>query len=282
MNINPNFKPQTVVNSNHTKILEVSENSDDVDIPQTAAVRWWWRGYSWAAYQLPNGLKVMSDRQMSLMVEQSKANVRNFVDAYNLETITVKTPNGMIIQAKTLPTAAAYLQLLLESGNLQHHRLSLNQYEWKDLIRTLSDNNLGKRKLLIPNPRFFEPNYRVVTAKPIEIEIVNNIVVEVLVLPSGEYRIGYSEGLNCIKVNPNWLLQDSHKKAKVFTRLKLSPLVVQCKVNTPSGTKRIHTLSCEDWLSIWEYFAKKRNRQAIAMLKACAEESIACRVGRRQ
>ncbi len=278
MNINPDFTPQTDVDSNHKKILEVSENSDDMDIPKTVAALWRWRGHSWAAYELPNGLKVMSDRQMSIMVGQSKANVRNFVDAYNLETITVKTPNGMIIQAKTLPTVAAYLELLLKSGNLQHHRLSLNQYEWKDLIRTLADNNLGNRKLLIPNPRFFEPNYRVVTAKSIEIEIVNNIVVEVLVLASGEYRIGYSQGLNCIKVNPHWLLQDSYKKAKVFTRLKLSPLVVQCKVDTPSGTKSIHTLSCKDWLSVWEYFAKKRNRRAVSILKACAKENIASRV----
>lgn len=279
MNENPSLNLQNVEASEHKKTLDTLENST-TNIPKTIVARWWWRQYSWSAYQLPNGLKVMSDRQMAIMVGQSKANVRNFVSANNLETVKIKIPNGIIITAKTLPTVAAYLKRLLELGNLQYHRLSLNKREWQELIATLSGNKLGHGNFLLPNPRFFHHNYQVVTATPIKIELENNIVLEVLVLPSGEYHIGYREGLICIKVNPNWLLQNSLKKAKVLTRLKLSPLVVQCQISTSEGMKQIHTLGCKDWLSVWEYFAKKGNRRAIAMLKACAFESIANRVAK--
>jgi len=279
MNLSTLIKSETAVFFNQKVSFEKLE-SPAVEIPRTIAVRWWWKQHSWAAYQLPNGVKVMSDRQMALMVGQSKTNVKNFVESNNLETITVQIPNGVTIQGNTLPTVAAYLQQLLKEDNLQQHRLSLTRREWEELIKALSDNDLQNGKLLVPNPRFFRSNYQVIAAKPIQIELENNITLEVLALPSGEYRIGYGEGLNCIQANPNWLLENSSKKARTLAQLKLSPFAVQCRVATKEGIKHMYTLGCDDWLSIWEYFANKGNRRATAVLKACAKESISSRVAK--
>ncbi len=158
--------------------------------------------------------------------------------------------------------------------------MSLSRCEWKELIKALSDNDLHNRKPLVPNPNFFTSNYQVISSQAIQIQLENDITLEVLVMPSGEYRIGYEEGLNCIQSNPNWLLENSPKKARTLAKLNLSPCPVKCLVAVSEGLKQIYTLSCDDWLSIWEYFANKGNRRATAILKACAKESIALRVAK--
>ena len=94
MNLSTLIKSETAVFFNQKVSFEKLE-SPAVEIPRTIAVRWWWKQHSWAAYQLPNGVKVMSDRQMALMVGQSKTNVKNFVESNNLETITVQIPKRM-------------------------------------------------------------------------------------------------------------------------------------------------------------------------------------------
>lgn len=247
------------------------------NVAKTIAIRWWWKQYSWSAYQLPSGVKVMSLRQMALMVGQPKSNVKEFVNENKLETITVTIPNGAIINANTLPTVAAYLQQLLLSGNLQQHRLSLCRHEWKELIAALSNNDQNK-DLFVPNPNFFKNNYRLVTAKPIYITLSNNIPLEILVLETGECHISCTEGLNCIHAEPNWLLEGSAKKLRILTKLNVSPLTTQCQIATQSGIRQVYTLSYDDWLSIWEYFAKHGRKRAIDVLKACAKESIPSRV----
>ncbi|QLE59789.1 hypothetical protein [Nostoc sp. TCL26-01] len=277
MTLTTTVKPEPTVSSiNQLESFEIKRNI--TDIPKTITVRWWWKQHSWAAYQLPDGIKVMSDRQMALMLGQSKTDVKNFVESNHLETISVQIPSKVIIQGNTLPTIAAYLQHLLKEDKLQQHRLSLSRCEWKELIKALSDNDLHNRKPLVPNPNFFTSNYQVISSQAIQIELENDITLEVLVMPSGEYRIGYEEGLNCIQSNPNWLLENSPKKARTLTKLNLSPCPVKCLVAVSEGFKQIYTLSCDDWLSIWEYFANKGNRRATAILKACAKESIASRV----
>jgi hypothetical protein len=279
MNLSTAIKLETAVTHNQTNSFKIPENLA-VETPKAIAIRWWWKQYSWGAYELVNGIKVMSDRQMALIVGQAKTNVKNFVQLNNLHTITVQIPSKATIKGHTLPTVATYLQQLLKEDKLQQHRLSLSHDEWEELINALLDNDVQNKEPLVPNPKFFTSNYQVLTAKPIQIELENSITLEVLAMPSGEYRIGYDEGLNCIQSNPNWLLENSPKKAKTLTQLKLSPYPVKCLVPVAEGIKQIYTLGCDDWLSVWEYFANKGNRRATAVLKACAKESIALRVAK--
>ncbi|MBD2364240.1 hypothetical protein H6G36_24175 [Anabaena minutissima FACHB-250] len=278
MNLSTAIKQETAVTHNPVERFKITDNF--IEIPKAISTRWWWKQYFWGAYQLANGIKVMSDRQMALMVGQSKTNVKNFVQLNNLHTITVQVPSKAIIKGHTLPTVATYLQQLLKEDKLQNHRLSLSCEEWEELIKALSDNDIHNRETLVPNPKFFTSNYQVLSATPIQIELENNITLEVLAIQSGEYRIGYEEGLNCIQSNPNWLLENSPKKARTLTKLNLSPCPVKCLIAVSGGLKQIYTLGCDDWLSIWEYFANKGNRRATAILKACAKESIALRVAK--
>jgi hypothetical protein len=279
MNLSTTIKPETTINQTKSESFKISENIA-IQIPKTINIRWWWKHHSWAAYELGNGIKVMSDRQMSLIVEQSRGDVKNFVKSKNLQAIPVQIPSKVIIQGHTLLTVATYLQQLLKEDKLQQHRLSLSRNEWKELIKALSNNDVQNREPVVPNPRFFSRNYQIVSAKPIQLKLDDNMTLEILAMQSGEYRIGYDEGLNCIQCNPNWLLENSPKKAKTLTQLKLSPCPVKCLIPASEEIKQIYTLSCDDWLSIWEYFANKGNRRATAILKACAKESISFRAAK--
>jgi hypothetical protein len=86
MHLPTTVKLETIVTSpNQIGSFEIPNNNSTY-ILKTIAVRWWWKQHSWGAYQLSNGIKLMSDRQMALMVGQSKTNVKNFVESNNLET----------------------------------------------------------------------------------------------------------------------------------------------------------------------------------------------------
>ena len=263
--------------------IETNSNLDIVrlsclEMPKTVIGYWHWKQYSWSVYELPNGMKVMSDRQMGLLVGQPKVNVSIFVQSNGLETIRVELPNGKQTQVYPLSVAAIYLQKLLDKGLLKVHRLPLDNDEWQDVITALC--NPVRDKAVTPNPYFFTGDYRVTVAKALPIKLDNNINLEILVLRSGEYRIEHREGLKSISSNPGWLVQYSPSKAKIFSRLKLSTDTVECRVITDKEIKSIYALSFEDWLSVWEYFANKGNRQATAILKAWAKESIASRISR--
>lgn len=247
-------------------------------VPQVKLASWDSKHYSCKTYQLPNGIRVMSVRQTALLVGQPRDTVRNYLESNSSDGITVEIPNGKIIQVYPLSVAADYLEKLLDEGDLLYHQLSLTYFKWKELIRALRNPKLGKT--ITPNPCFFNGNYRVSRASPLQIQFNDNTNLEVLVLQSGEYRIEHHEGLRCIKSNPDWLVKHSKIRARILSKLKLSNDNVECRVNTESGTTSIYALPIEDWLSVWEYFANRGNRQATAILKACALESISTRVSR--
>jgi hypothetical protein len=71
-----------------------------------------------------------------------------------------------------------------------------------------------------------------------------------------------------------WLIHYSPKKAKTLSALKISKDIVECRVRMENGFESVYSLSLQDWLSLWEYFANQKNRYAIALLKACAKEGI--------
>jgi hypothetical protein len=257
-----NKKPQLNINLDN-----------DSQLPRVSISYWRYHGESWRAYQLPNGAKLMSDRQMAQLVGQPKKTVREFIESQNLERMDVQVDNGKLIRAYPLSVAAIYLSKLLTSGDLDKHPLGIPRGEWHSLINALCKKEPGRE--ITPNPCFFTGNYRVEIARPLQVELSGNIRIEILAVPSGEYRIEYQEGLKCIEhKNLTWLVSYSPKKAKTFSDLKLSKDVMECRVRTHDGFKSMYALSLSDWLSVWEYFASRGNRYALALLKAFAREGI--------
>ncbi|MBF2018458.1 MAG: hypothetical protein IGS23_25330 [Rivularia sp. T60_A2020_040] len=274
MNLPKTIKQKQTANSRDcAKTISLNYN---LKIPKTTVSIWRWKQNSWAAYQLPDGTKVMSARQAARLVGQPNTDVIDFMQSNNLETINVIIPSKVFINAITLSSIAIYLRHLLEENKLQRNRLSLCREEWEELIDALA--NPLSEEYLTPNPCFFISNCPPVKANATQIQLEDNVTLEVLVLQTGEYRISCTEGLHCIQANPEWLMNTSPKKAKVFSKMKLSHQTVECRFVTEQGIRQAYTFGCNDWLSIWEYFAKKGNKRAITVLKACAKENISVRV----
>ncbi|NJO63989.1 MAG: hypothetical protein HC836_39170 [Richelia sp. RM2_1_2] len=273
MNLSNTLKPKSAKSCVSKKIIYPSRN---LKIPNTTLSRWRWKHYYWAVYQLPDGTKVMSARQAARLIGQLKTDVIDFVQSNDLETIDVRIPSKVVINAITLPTIATYLQRLLEEDRLQNHRLSLCPEEWQEFIDALA--NQSKKDFFVPNSSFFKSDSLVKRANLIKIQLENDMSLEVLVLPTGEYRISHAQGLHCIEVNLDWLMDNSPKKARTLSNMKISRQAVECRFVTEQGIRQEYTFDCKDWLKIWEYFAKKGNKPAIALLKACAEENIPTRI----
>ena len=248
----------------------------DAQLPRVSISYWRYYEQCWKAYQLPNGALFMSNRQMALLVGQPKKIVRSFIESLSLETLTVHIDNGVEVQVYPLSVAAIYLSTLLKNGELDKHPLLFSRREWHSLIKALCKFEPASRST--PNPCFFTGNYWVEIAKKISVELEVNLNMQVLVLQSGECRIEYEEGLRCVQHDSNWLVNYSSKKARTLSDLKLSKDITECRVMEKDGFISIYALSIPDWLSLWEHFALRGNRNAIALLKTCAKEGIDVRI----
>jgi hypothetical protein len=258
-------------NENQQYQLNIA-SANDLQFPRVSISYWRCHGQSWRAYQLPNGSKLMSDRQMAQLVGQPKNIVREFIESQNLERMDVRVDNGKLVRTYPLSVAAVYLSTLLRDGNLDSHPLGISRGKWHSLIKALCKKEPGRGTM--PNPCFFTGDYRVEIAHPLRLQLEANTSMQILVLQSGEYHIEYREGLKRIQHNTNWLLNYSPKKARTLSSLKISQDIVECQVRMEEGFQSMYSLSIQDWLSLWEYFANQKNRYAIALLKACAKSGI--------
>lgn len=243
-----------------------------------------WQQYSWTAYKLPIGQLVFSDRQMALAVGQSKKAAQDFVHNNNLNTILVQLPNGTQMRANPLSTVAAYWKSLLKLGLITNFSNSFDWEEFLEWVEKSASKFLKTEGCSISKFKTDTQNLKtVVSAQPIKLQLQDglatsnqNLQLEVLVLFSGEYRINYQSGLAVIGTNSNWLkeLKNSPRKLRSIENKGFSGLSKFCYVHTSNGVQEIETLSIDDWLTIWEYFANHGNTKASAVLKACAKESL--------
>jgi hypothetical protein len=248
------------------------------ELPKGITSKWCWKKYFFTTYKLPNKIMLMSEKQLAKTVERTRTDVKTFFQQYRLEAILISIPNGQIVESYTLLSVAFYLRRLLKEGSLNYHRFDLNYQQWEDLIFNLSIQQI--KKTAVPNPCFFRSSFCLTTAKPINIQFDNGIQLEILILSSGEYRISFEAGMGCIGSSSNLLTDNSLKRGQLFSRLKLSREVIECQVVTKQGVKFVYTLRCSDWLALWEYFAYQKNRKAIYLLGACAQENIVVRVAK--
>ncbi|WP_143598254.1 hypothetical protein [Tolypothrix sp. NIES-4075] len=253
------------------------------EIPKVTVTKLRWQQYSWTAYKLTTGELVFSDRQMALAVGQSKKAAQDFVRNNNLNTILVQLPNRTLMRANPLSTVAAYWKSLLALDLITN---SSNLFNWEEFLEWVekSASKFLKSESPISKFKIDTQNLKtVVSAQPIKLQLQDELVtsnqnleLEVLVLFSGEYRISYQSGLAVIGTNLNWLkaLKNSPRKLRALENKGFSGLSKLCYVHTSSCVREIETLSIDDWLTIWEYFANHNNTKASAVLKACAKESI--------
>ncbi|GAB1544612.1 hypothetical protein NUACC21_72880 [Scytonema sp. NUACC21] len=219
---------------------------------------------------------------MALAVGQSKKAAQDFVRSNNLNTILVQLPNHTLMRANPLSTVVAYWKSLLELGLVTSCSNSFNWEEFLEWVEQSASKFLKSEICPISQFKTDTQNLRtVVSAQPIKLQLQGsystiNLELEVLAIFSGEYRISYQSGLAVIGTNPNWLkeLKNSPRKLRTLKNKGFSGLSIFCYVHTPNGVQEMETLSIDDWLTIWEYFANHGNTKASAVLKACAKESL--------
>lgn len=246
------------------------------EISMAKLTRWHYKHYSCAAYQLPNGELVMSDRQVSRPVKQYNRDVKAFMELHNFKTLLIQLPNRKVVSAYSLSTVAIYWRYLLDS-HLIPERLA-GQYEWKDIIESLL--HPGEATLLPTNQGERTSKLIITLGNPMVLELERKLLLEVLMLPNQEYRISLESGLGVIGVYLNWLqeLSNSPRKLKTLQKRGFSGERKFCQINTEKESKIVESLSLDDWLTIWEVFAFHGNSKAAAVLKACAKQSIPRRI----
>ncbi len=259
------------------------QNINETEIPKALLTRWKWKHFSCAAYQLPNGEFVMSDRQMALPMRRTRKKAKDFLQLHQLPSTRIQVLNRQVIVAYPLPSVAAYWQYLVE-----YNLIPPNLYysiNWQELIASITDTSLLRLKIdakptKTASSTWFPPSNPIAT--PVVFKLENKVFLEVLALPNSEYRISIESGLSLIGLPINWLLQLplSPRKRKKLEKQGFCGATKQCEIQTQEGVQMVDTLSIKDWLIIWEFFACRGNSKAAAILRACAEENIPTRVER--
>ncbi len=256
--------------------LEVAnfETSQSTPTPLVKLARWRYKQFSWAAYQLPNGELVMSERQISLTTGQPKKYAKAFFELNRLTSIAVQLPNRKTIVVYPLSTSVVtYCQHLLNNNQIPQR---FSQIEWENIIESLKHpEEQTSSQLSLPEATHKDEKTPVL-AKAIVLKTQDGLQLEVLILPDKEYRISFWAGLTIIGLFPNWLIQlpNCANKLERLKKRGYSGLSKQCSIQTPEGSKIVESLSLDDWLTIWEFFACRGNGKAAAILKACAKENI--------
>jgi hypothetical protein len=104
--------------------------------------------------------------------------------------------------------------------------------------------------------------------------------LEILRLNTGEFRVSLASTLEIIGNNQQWFetLNHSHSKLKRLRSKGFSGQIIICQIEHKQRIYEVETISFNDCLTIWEYFANKGNRQATAILKACARTSLVAHI----
>jgi hypothetical protein len=244
---------------------------------QVKLQRFWCGGQSFMAYQLTNGQVVMSERQMTLQTAQkAQKEAQEFVTSHNLEAIRVVIPNRSLINAYPLATVVAFWSYLNSLQRLpEREKRLLSALLLEKPVREEPEQN--KEVSVVELSQLSEQSHPV---KRIQLQLDKHMQLTVLLLPTEECRIEKTEGLIAIGASPTWLLEmsSSPKKAESLRRKGFSGTTEICYYPTPEGVAEVETLSFDDWLTVWEYFANRGNTRSTALLKAIALESLSNRI----
>lgn len=262
----------------HTAQID-SEEETLLSAPSVKITRWRYKEYAFFAYQLPSGELVMSDRQISAPVRQSRKEATEFIQSHALENIYVRVPNKQIINAYPLSTVAIYWKFLLDNQLIPPE--THLQYDWEEIIEALRDakQNLEQASTGI-SIRSYQNNFSMIPARSLTINLEKDLSIEVLVLQNNECRISHEAGLSLIGIFPNWLkeLSNTPKTLKKLKKNGFDGASKFCLIDRTFRQEIVETLSYDDWLVIWGLFASYSNTKAAAILTACGKKTIPMRV----
>jgi hypothetical protein len=267
------LKPNLSMNQTSSKEETLSS------APNVKITRWRHEEYAFFAYQLPSGELVMSDKQISAPVRQSRKEAIEFIQSHGLENICVRIPNKQIITAYPLSTVAIYWKYL--QGNQLITAKNRQQYNWEKIIEALQDAKQNLEQASTDSSiRSYQNNSSVIPASSLTINLEKDWQIEVLVLQNNECYISHEAGLSLIGIFPNWF-KELPNTPKTLTKLKkkgFNGTSKLCLVDRHFKQEIVESLSYDDWLVIWGLFASYSNTKATAVLTACGKKTIPMRV----
>ncbi|MBD2181841.1 hypothetical protein H6S82_00035 [Planktothrix sp. FACHB-1355] len=250
-------------------------------------------GSSWRIYYtlIDNEPAILIARDtIAKMFGVSAMAVQKFIINYNFPTfeVTLQPANKRKLRTLTLlSTAVSYWKYLSKRRKLSHLPTRTDA-RWQ---KFMADCENLKYAEVLPEPEAVQDSDYLCTP---DYDFEENIseegvlfdcffesigMLSVVVDRQGKYWITPQSGLSVIDASTEWLdkeMKRSAKKNRVLRQRGFSGKYSQHLYKAERGNFcRVTTLSFEDWLTIWAYFALQKNQKALALLKLLAQKSLA-------
>ena len=106
---------------------------------------------------------------------------------------------------------------------------------------------------------------------------LGSLGLEVFQAPNGSYRLSQTQILQAIAISKNWISIVTKRGDESLEALRakgFTGITEPVTVNAGNGKSTAKTLSVDDSVLIWGYFASQGNQEAVALIVACAIEAI--------
>ena len=216
----------------------------------------------------------MSERQISQQMRQSLRSAKNFIKTEKTAVESVRLPNNQTINALPLTSVAEYWEYLVQE-NLIPKKIPY-EVDWQELIQFLKEPGRSQEG----DSKVSEEYYSAAKKAQKLLIHLETIHLEILILPDDEYRISYESGLELIDELSTWLehLEESSNRKIILQSKGFTGTVQVCKIKDKGVNKLVKALDLDDWIKVWEYFAKQGNKKAVSVLAACAKENLKTRI----
>ncbi|MFB2920341.1 hypothetical protein ACE1CB_18015 [Aerosakkonema sp. BLCC-F2] len=250
-------------------------------------------GSSWRIYYtfIDNQPAILIARgTIAKMFGVSAMAVQKFIINYKFPTfeVTLQPPNKSKLRTLTLLSTAVYYWKYLSKRKKLSHLSTRTDARWE---KFMADCENFKYAELFPEPEAVQDSDYVCTPDYDFEEDMSEYgvlcdcffesigMLSVVVDRQGKYWISPQSGLSVIDASTEWLDKDlklSAKKNRLLQQRGFSGRYCQLIYQTPHGHICCDTtLSFEDWLTIWGYFALQKNQKALALLKLLAQKPLA-------
>lgn len=247
-------------------------------------------GSSWRIYRAVIEKKpvvLIARDTIAKMFKVSVTEVQKFIISYNFPTFEARLKPANKSKQKTLTllsTAVEYWKYLYKRKQLTHLH-SRTDERWKKFMaycETLKCAEASQEQEPIQVPEYNctpNDNFELIqSSRLFECFIESVGILSVVVDRWGKYWISPQSGLSVINAPAEWLnkeLQRSAKRNRILQQRGFSGKYYQHLCKAPHGhVCHLTTLSFEDWLTIWAYFALQKNQKALVLLKLLAQKDI--------
>ena len=106
---------------------------------------------------------------------------------------------------------------------------------------------------------------------------LGNLDLEVFQAQDGSYRLSQTQVLQAISISKNWITRLQSSTPNILEQLRgngFRGYSEEISIFCEAKARRAKTLSVDDSVLIWGYFASQGNQEAVALIVACAIEAI--------